>query len=152
MSMTIFFISTKVLTIVILRRHYWSTVFKQSSLTPPSRSSVPSSSVPPPSHCFQGAEKQAVFFWCCRHFLSFSKKHCNAPPGRIIAAHPDNARIKSLIGKIISNFSLHEPMHQVKQPDQNVILPKITHFSCRQSSSLAGSGSSPLGSNIQTCW
>ena len=32
---------------------------------------------------------------------------------RIIAAHPDNARIKSLIGKIISNFSLHLPMHQV---------------------------------------
>ena len=50
----------------------------------------------------------------------FSKMACNAPPGRIIAAHPDNARIKSLIGKIISNFSLHQPMHQVR-PQTNLV-------------------------------
>merc|ERR1711962_528767 len=31
---------------------------------------------------------------------------------RIITAHPDNIRIKSLIGKILSNFSLHTQLHQ----------------------------------------
>ena len=30
----------------------------------------------------------------------------------IIAAHPDNARIKSLIGKILSNISLHPRHHR----------------------------------------
>ena len=52
--MTIFFTDIKLLTIVILRRHYWSTACKRSSLTRRSRSSVPSFSVRPPSHCSQG--------------------------------------------------------------------------------------------------
>ena len=46
--------SIKVLSIVILRRHYWSTACKPSSLTPPLRSSAPSFSVRPPYHCSQG--------------------------------------------------------------------------------------------------
>ena len=123
--MIIFFTGIKLLTIVLLRRHYWSTAFKQSSLTPPSRSSVPSSSVPPPSHCFQGdsyscREASCILLILALLYSFFSKMACNAPPGRIIAAHPDNARIKSLIGKIISNFSLHQPMHQVR-PQTNLV-------------------------------
>merc|ERR1719289_164840 len=60
-------------------------------------------------HCLQAILSHSTVEEQCAVLLS-------APTlplfSRIIAAHPDNARIKSLIGKIISNFSLHEPMHQ----------------------------------------
>jgi len=60
-------------------------------------------------HCLQAILSHSTVEEQCAVLLS-------APTlplfSRIIAAHPDNARIKSLIGKIISNFSLHQPMHQ----------------------------------------
>ena len=89
---------------------------------------------------------------------------------RIIAAHPDNARIKSLIGKIISNFSLHLPMHQVgrrmiRAENHKLFLLKRqiyywsehcqddwSLFSIRQSSSRAGLEFWQPGNNIQTFW
>ena len=127
MSMIIFFTGTQLLTIVILRRHYWSTACKRSSLTRRSRSSAPSFSVRPPSHCSQGDSYTCSFREASCNLLTLaSPMHCNAPLGRIIAAHPDNARIKSLIGKIISNFSLHQPMHQVR-PQTN-LLPNFEIF------------------------
>ena len=101
-------------TVLLLRRRYLNIACKRSCLTPLWKSSAPSFSTPPPFHFSQGGFLQFIQFFIEHPTASLPKLTFNvAALVRIIAAHPDNARIKSLIGKIISNFSLHLPMHQV---------------------------------------